>query len=387
MQIHEITRRKKETLDEGILDGIKSAIHSAKTGYQGTGVEGGKGVLGALKALSSNTQSAVSDQKIQQQNVKKDAATVGARIDKLNNVQADQILQAWLKDKPKIDQEVQVKVIPPKVTQVNPARVAAQQNQQTTNQQTTNQQTTNQQTTNQAAATVVNKNITNKPTTVGARADLLAAQKRQMSAQSGIKEASARQRRAKARKQQTNNPVAGATTQSNTTQTQQQTDQQSKAQLMQKEFESEFKEWLNKKLEVKLDDIITKFQTSDDVKDKKAVEDIKNSLNTAIKSYPNTQAVNSSVTQLVNAAVPLAAKLKGEKSGQRNLGNREVAGGQQLPKTMEKISDDPIIIRHGNKEMGLDEKGQWINLATGKIPPQSLNALYDKAAQFESRKK
>jgi hypothetical protein len=377
MQIHEITRRKKETLDEGILDGIKSAIHSAKTGYQGTGVEGGKGVLGALKALSSNTQSAVSDQKIQQQNVKKDAATVGARIDKLNNVQADQILQAWLKDKPKIDQEVQVKVIPPKVTQVNPARVAAQQNQQTTNQQTTNQ----------AAATVVNKNITNKPTTVGARADLLAAQKRQMSAQSGIKEASARQRRAKARKQQTNNPVAGATTQSNTTQTQQQTDQQSKAQLMQKEFESEFKEWLNKKLEVKLDDIITKFQTSDDVKDKKAVEDIKNSLNTAIKSYPNTQAVNSSVTQLVNAAVPLAAKLKGEKSGQRNLGNREVAGGQQLPKTMEKISDDPIIIRHGNKEMGLDEKGQWINLATGKIPPQSLNALYDKAAQFESRKK
>jgi hypothetical protein len=385
MQIHEITRRKK--LEEGLLDNIKSAVHSAKTGYQGKGEEGGSGVLGALKALSSNTQSAVSDQFIQQKNAEKMGDQLGARIDKLNDVKADQVLQAWIKDKPEIDKEIQVKLIPPKVTQVNPARVAAQQNQQTTNQQTTNQQTTNQQTTNQAAATVVNKNITNKPTTVGARADLLAAQKRQMSPQSGIKEASARQRRAKARKQQTNNPVLGATTQPNTTQNQSQQDEQSKAQLMQKEFETRLKAWLDGELKVKLDDVITKFQTSDDVEEKNAVSKIKSGLDAAIKSYPNTQSVNSSMTQIIKSVVPLAAKIKGERSGQRNMGSKEVTGGQQLPKTMEKISDDPIIIRHGNKEMGLNEKGQWINLATGKIPPEALNQLYDKAAQFSESKK
>ena len=148
------------------------------------------------------------------------------------------------------------------------------------------------------------------------------------------------------------------------------------------------KSWLDYELEVKLDDIITKFQTSNDVEEKNAVAKIKSGLSTAISSYPSTQSVNSSMKQIIKSAVPLVAKLKGQQdAGTRGISSKEATGGKDLPKNMEIISADPIIIRHGNKELGLDEKGQWINLATGKIPPAALNQLYDRAAQFSESKK
>ena len=52
MQIHELTKRQQE-LEEGILDGVKAAINTVKTGYQGKGVAGGKGLAGVGKALVS----------------------------------------------------------------------------------------------------------------------------------------------------------------------------------------------------------------------------------------------------------------------------------------------------------------------------------------------
>jgi hypothetical protein len=79
MQIHEITKKSK--LDEGILDGVKSAVTAATTGYKGQGAAGGKGVSGAFKALGSKQAYTDAQSDLRSQQIEKLAPAVQQRLD------------------------------------------------------------------------------------------------------------------------------------------------------------------------------------------------------------------------------------------------------------------------------------------------------------------
>jgi hypothetical protein len=60
-------------------------------------------------------------------------------------------------------------------------------------------------------------------------------------------------------------------------------------------------------------------------------------------------------------------------------------GTQQEPKDLQPtipgvkiVNQDPIIIDLDNKRYGLDDRGQWIHLKSGKVPPESIQALLSK---------
>jgi hypothetical protein len=60
MQIHELTKRRKQRADEGLLSGLKDAYTAAKTGYQAAkDVTGGSTLAGVGKALGTLGQAAV----------------------------------------------------------------------------------------------------------------------------------------------------------------------------------------------------------------------------------------------------------------------------------------------------------------------------------------
>jgi hypothetical protein len=48
---------------------------------------------------------------------------------------------------------------------------------------------------------------------------------------------------------------------------------------------------------------------------------------------------------------------------------------QALSKGVRIVNHDPIIISFKNKDFGLDDNGQWIHLASGKIPPESIQSF------------
>lgn len=48
---------------------------------------------------------------------------------------------------------------------------------------------------------------------------------------------------------------------------------------------------------------------------------------------------------------------------------------QALAQGVKVISQEPIVISHDNRQYGLDDKGQWIHLKSGKVPAQSLQAF------------
>jgi hypothetical protein len=73
MQIHDITKRKK--VNEGLLDGVKATIQTAKTGAQG-----GKGVMGAVKALGSNQAYAAAQSDVYSQQIDKLAPAVSDKL-------------------------------------------------------------------------------------------------------------------------------------------------------------------------------------------------------------------------------------------------------------------------------------------------------------------
>lgn len=58
---------------------------------------------------------------------------------------------------------------------------------------------------------------------------------------------------------------------------------------------------------------------------------------------------------------------------------------QQAPKDLQNlmpgvkiVNNDPIVIDFNNNNFGLNDSGQWIHLKSGKIPPESIQALLSK---------
>lgn len=53
-----------------------------------------------------------------------------------------------------------------------------------------------------------------------------------------------------------------------------------------------------------------------------------------------------------------------------------------LVKGAQIIQQDPIIIKHKNKEYGLNDNGQWVHFGSTKVPHQSFQAFLDNQAGF-----
>lgn len=163
MQIHELTKRRKQ-VDEGILDGLKAAVNTVKTGYQQGGDTLGQKLKGAAKASVSNQAYAQAKSDIDTANFNKQTAN-DPRIVRGKSFQ--QVLKNVQQD-PAIKTAVQ-KLVPSFEQQFfgpEDPQVLAQQPQQA----------------QPSTATAQTKPL--NPTQ-----QRVAAQNKQMSAQSGIKEA------------------------------------------------------------------------------------------------------------------------------------------------------------------------------------------------------
>ena len=56
-------------------------------------------------------------------------------------------------------------------------------------------------------------------------------------------------------------------------------------------------------------------------------------------------------------------------------------GAQQsgnLAPNVSVVSQEPIVIKYDNQDYGLDDKGQWVHLRSGKVTPESMQAFLSK---------
>lgn len=222
MQIHEITRRQK--VDEGLLDKLKDKVAAAS----GAVVKGIKqssnikkniakkikdtSIYKAGKEISGAVQSGVEQIRQAERDLEQEKRDEYLKVHTEKYV--NDLAKQWMASAPKLDT---TKPVEQPDTQEKPTTLP------TTQQDTTQQDTTQLK------------------TSKSDRDEYIAAQNRQMSAQSGIKEAKARQRRVQARKDKRN-----------PNQTVSQTQQPAEPLDPQDKYANEFKKWASQKLKTRV---------------------------------------------------------------------------------------------------------------------------------------
>lgn len=91
------------------------------------------------------------------------------------------------------------------------------------------------------------------------------------------------------------------------------------------------------------------------------------------QAVPNQQSQSPKQSNII---VPDSYRTR-PKDKQQNFGGWQqgTTAQTQMASGVRVINQDPIIIKYGNREFGLNDNGEWTHLKSGKVPPESIQAF------------